>query len=43
MRNLKRGQKAIQKMNPDYDIIIKRLHLYYDMKLATLALTGMEI
>ena len=22
-------------MNPDYDIVIKRLHLYYDMKLAT--------
>ena len=28
-------KKAIQKMNPDYDIVIKRLHLYYDMKLAT--------
>ena len=23
------------KMNPDYDIIIKRLHLYYDMKIVT--------
>ena len=23
------------KTNPDYDIIIKRLHLYYDMKLVT--------
>ena len=22
-------------MNPDYDIIIKRLHLYHDMKLVT--------
>ena len=22
-------------MNPDYDIVIKRLHLYYDMKLVT--------
>ena len=23
------------KTNPDYDIVIKRLHLYYDMKLLT--------
>ena len=23
------------KSNPDYDIVIKRLHSYYDMKLAT--------
>ena len=22
---------TIRKMNPDYDIVIKRLHLYYDM------------
>ena len=28
-------QRAIQKTNPDYDIVIKRLHLYYDMKLVT--------
>ena len=28
--------KATQiKSNPDYDIVIKRLHLYYDMKLVT--------
>ena len=26
---------AIQKTNSDYDIIIKRFHLYYDMKLVT--------
>ena len=26
---------TIRKMNPDYDIVIKRLHLYYDMKLVT--------
>ena len=26
---------AIRKTNPDYDIVIKRLHLYYDMKLVT--------
>ena len=26
---------AIRKNNPDYDLVIKRLHLYYDMKLVT--------
>ena len=26
---------TLTKTNPDYDIIIKRLHLYYDMKLKT--------
>ena len=25
----------IRKTNPDYDLVIKRLHLYYDMKLVT--------
>ena len=28
-------KKAIQITNQDYDIVIKRLHLYYNMKLAT--------
>ena len=28
-------KKASQITNPDYDIVIKRLHLYYDMKLVT--------
>ena len=28
-------RKAIQITNPDYDIVIKRLHLYYDMQLVT--------
>ena len=28
-------QTAIHKTIPDYDIVIKRLHLYYDMKLFT--------
>ena len=32
---LKAGKEAIQTTNPDYDIVMKRLHLYYDMKLAT--------
>ena len=27
--------KAIQITNPDYNIVIKRLHLYCDMKLVT--------
>ena len=31
-------QKAIQTTNPDYDIAIKRLHLYYDIKLVTFAI-----
>ena len=26
---------GIWKTNPDYDKVIKRLHLYYDMKLVT--------
>ena len=26
---------AIRKTNPDYDLVIERLHLYYDMKLLT--------
>ena len=28
-------QIAIHKTNPDYDLVIKRLHLYCDMKLVT--------
>ena len=28
-------KKTIQITNPDYNINIKRLHLYYDMKLVT--------
>ena len=28
-------KEDIQKTNPDYDIVIKRLHLYCDMKLVT--------
>ena len=26
-------KETLTKTNPDYDIVIKRLHLYYDMKL----------
>ena len=26
---------VIRKTNPDYDLVIKRLHIYYDMKLVT--------
>ena len=29
---LKEVKKAIQISNPDYHVVIKRLHLYYDMK-----------
>ena len=28
-------KESLIKTNPDYDIVIKRLHLYYDMKLVT--------
>ena len=28
-------KKAIQITNADYDIVVKRLHVYYDMKLVT--------
>ena len=28
-------KETLMKSNPDYDIVIKRLHLYYDMKLVT--------
>ena len=28
-------KETLTKSNPDYDIVIKRLHLYYDMKLIT--------
>ena len=28
-------KEALIKSNPDYDLVIKRLHLYYDMKLVT--------
>ena len=33
-------QKAIQTTYPDYDIVIKRLHLYYDMKLVAFGIDG---
>ena len=26
---------AIRRTNPDYDLVIDRLHLYYDIKLVT--------
>ena len=28
-------KETLTKTNPEYDIIIKRLHLYYNMKLVT--------
>ena len=28
-------RKALQVTNPDYDLVIDRLHLYYDMQLVT--------
>ena len=31
-------KETLIKTNPDYNIMIKRLHLYYDMKLVTLGI-----
>ena len=36
-------KETLIKSNPDYYIVIKRLHLYYNMKLVTLELIGKEI
>ena len=33
--NFRQSQKGYSDYKPDYDIVIKRLHLYYDMKLVT--------
>ena len=32
---LKAVRNTVRKTNPDYDLVIKRLHLYYDKKLVT--------
>ena len=32
---LQQGKQAVQIKNKDYDLVIKRLYLYYDMKLVT--------
>ena len=32
---LKEILNTVRRTNPDYDLVIKRLHLYYDMKLVT--------
>ena len=36
-------QIVIHKTNPDYNLVIKRLHLYYDMKLVTFSIDRIEI
>ena len=35
MEILNNVKTAIQKTNPDYELVIDRLHLYYDMQLVT--------
>ena len=35
---LNRVRDTVRKTNPDYDLVIKRLHLYYNMKLVTLGI-----
>ena len=32
---LRKVKKAIQKTNQDYEIVVRRLHIYFDMKLVT--------
>ena len=36
-------KETLIKTNPDYDIVIKRLHLYYDMKLVTFGIDKKRI
>ena len=31
-------RNTVRKTNPDYDLVLKRLHLYYGMKLVTLSI-----
>ena len=33
-------QKSLHITNPDYNLVLDKLHLYYDMQLVTLVLTG---
>ena len=35
---LNKLRNMVRKTNPDYDLVIKRLHLYYDMKLVTFSI-----
>ena len=35
---LDKVKKAIQISSQDYDVVIKRLHFYYDMKLVTFSI-----
>ena len=35
-------KKAIHISNPDYDVVINRLHLYYDMKLVSFGMMKKE-
>ena len=37
---MKEFRKGIQISNPDHDIVIRWLHLYYDMKLITFSIIG---
>ena len=35
---LNAGRNTIRKTNPDYDLVIKRLYLYYDIKLVNFSI-----
>ena len=40
---LSEARKTLQITNPDYDLVIDRLHVYYNMQLVTFALTKTKI
>ena len=40
---LKDVKTALQATNPEFDLVIDRLHLYYDMQLVTLVMTEIRI
>ena len=40
---LSKVKTVIRKTNPDYDLVIDRPHLYYDMKLVTFGIEKREI
>ena len=37
-RNFRCNKNYNKKMNPDYDIVVNRVHLYYDIKLVTFSI-----
>ena len=40
MNDIKQAKKVVTKTNPEYDLAIKRLHLYYNLKFVTFGIDG---